>query len=431
MTRKLLLCSLAIAALSCNFAHAKTSSSTTINGGGSSLAAPSYIAEFEALTAAKAGDRFSYAAVGSGSGQTAFLTNNLSLYASPPAGTLTYGTITGNQVDFGASDAFLTASQLTNPATGSYSLSGSDGPVIQVPTFGVPVTMAYNESGISNDSLTLTDAQVCGILSGAITDWNTVSPGIPAGTPITVVYRSDGSGTTFLTMQHLNAVCNSNNSNFPETGGVPPVTKNFVAATGGVFTPSNVPSNFVAESGSLNVANTLVSTANSIGYLSPDFTSIAPKSANTTSLQVAGLVNAHDGRTYLPTVQNTVAGLAAAGAGSTNASPPKNMSDAMNPLNWVPAIPVDTKGYPIVGYTTVLASTCYASQARGKLVNLFLTDLYGKYKTSIVEANGFSPLANTAASKYVTSIKNVFLTNTSGYDLDIDDATTCAGLPGR
>jgi ABC-type phosphate transport system substrate-binding protein len=317
MTRKYLACSAIAAALSIGVAHAKTTPTvtvTTINAGGSSLAFPTYTADFAEYTSTKSTSKasylFDYAAAGSGAGQNAFLNNNIG-YFEPvsssnsvgyAAGTLTYGTIVGTQVDIGASDAFLTAGQLSNAATGSYAESSVDGPLIQLPTLGVPITIAFNESGVTS-GLTLTDSQVCGVLSGKITDWNTLNSSIPAGTTIKVVYRSDGSGTTFLTTQHLNAVCTASNSSFPVLPV--PVTKNFVASSGGVFTSSSLPANFIPESGSGGVAKELVATANSIGYLSPDYTSIAPSSPNTTSLQVASLVNGVNGKTYAPTIANT------------------------------------------------------------------------------------------------------------------------------
>lgn len=176
----------------------------------------------------------------------------------------------------------------------------------------------------------------------------------------------------------------------------------------------------------------MVATSGSFGYLSPDYTSIAPKSASTTSLKVATLVNAKNGKSYTPSVANTETGLANGGAGSTNAAPPSTLAAAMNPLNWVPAIPVTTSGYPIVGYTTMDLSTCYANKTAGTAINAFLTAQYqtASYKT-IITNNGFAALSNTAASPYVTAVVADFLSNKNGYNLNIDNATTCASYPGR
>ncbi len=433
MNRTKLACSLLAATLFTGVAHAAPKPPVVLNGGGSSLAFPTYAADFAAFSTSKKNkDLFSYEAVGSGAGQNAFLNNDIT-YFEPVSGTnthgyaagaLTYGTIVGTQVDYGASDAFLLSTQLTNAATGSYALSNVDGPLIQVPTIGTPITIPYNQSGTPSP-LVLTDAQLCGVLSGKITDWHSLVPTIAAGTTINVTYRSDSSGTTFLLTQHLHAACTSANSNF----SIPvPITKTFATEFG------TVPSNFTAESGSGGVASHMTSTPGSFGYLSPDYTAIAPNSANTTSLQVASLVNAVDGKTYAPSVAATTQGLVHPGAGSTNPSPPATLAAAQNPLNWVPAVPQTTQGYPIVGYTTIDASTCYSAATRGTLLIDILKDIYKKGSNSyavITTNNGFVPLANSGAAKFYTAIESSFLSNKSGYNLNIDNATTCAGLAGR
>jgi hypothetical protein len=112
MTLNRLLCSVAAAALSFGTAHATTS---TLNTGGSSLAAPTYIALYQLYTQSHPSILFNYEAVGSGGGQKAFLGNDITQFENVPAGTLTYGTIVGTQVDLGASDAALSATQLTTP----------------------------------------------------------------------------------------------------------------------------------------------------------------------------------------------------------------------------------------------------------------------------------------------------------------------------
>jgi ABC-type phosphate transport system substrate-binding protein len=449
MIRKYLACTVASAALSLGIAHAATT--VTINAGGSSLAYPTYIAEFALFTKSNPTTLFSYEAVGSGAGQKAFLDNDITFFepggsgTSNPngyaPGTLTYGTIVGTQVDIGASDAFLSASQLTNPATGSYTsgdgngFTGSavDGPLIQIPTLGTAITMAYYQP-LQTATLTLTDAQICGVLSGQITDWHTLNSKIPAGTTITVVVRSDGSGTTFLTTQHLNAVCNSGNSSFPEYPV--PITKYFYNSSGSsspVF-PNGLPSNFVGASGSGGVQTAILAQKGGFGYLSPDYTVIAPKSANyNANVKVASVVNGINGKAYAPSVANTETGLASADtADSTNASPPSTLAAAMDPLNWVPQIPQTTSGYSIVGYTTMDLSSCYANKTAGSAIISFLTDQYNTsaYKTLITN-NGLVPLSNSAASKYITAVDDDFLGNKSGYNLEIDNKTLCADYTGR
>jgi phosphate transport system substrate-binding protein len=73
------------------------------------------------------------------------------------------------------------------------------------------VVFAYNLPGV--DNLQLSRAAYCGIANGEITQWN--DPAIAQAnpnatlpdTPISWIYRSDGSGTTFLFTSHLQAAC--------------------------------------------------------------------------------------------------------------------------------------------------------------------------------------------------------------------------------
>ena len=455
MTLKTLTSGLLAAAVSFGAAHATT---YTINAGGSSLAAPTYIAEFNLYThgntatggtlAGHPSILFSFEAVGSGGGQKAILNNDISQFQNLSSSILTYGTIVGTTVHIGASDATLGIEAVPNPsgdttgldsaATGSYhsainsSGSSTDGPMIQIPTFGVPVAIAYN----SSVTLTLKYPQLCGVLSGKITDWHTLINTVPSGTTIKVVYRSDSSGTTFLLSQYLDKVCSSSNSLFSTTALAKP-TKYFITSGSNQGLLNTAPANFTGESGSAAVASQAVATANSLAYLSPDYTSIAPLSANTTSLKVAHLVNRNNNVSYTPTVSATETGLANPGTTGTNTTPPSptngGKTAAMDPQNWVPAIPDPSAGYPIVGYTTMDLSSCYAQKsAIGASINAFLVAQYtNAYYETIIKNNGFAPLVNTAASNYITAVKSTFLGNTYGYNLNIDNATTCASYAGR
>lgn len=429
MIRTCLACLAVSAALSFGAAHAQT-----LNGGGSSLAYPTYSKWFSAYTAANSTQLFSYAAAGSGAGQNAFLNNSIGYFepksGSNPngyaSGTLTYGTIVNSQVDFGASDAPLVASQLTNPATGSYAESTADGPLIQIPTLAVAVTIAYNESA-QTTTLDLTDAQVCSIFSGAYTNWDQVNSSLPSA-PITVVYRSDSSGTTYLLTQHLAAVCGTVN------GVTFTAQKVFSSEFSG-----GVPSNFVGESGSGGVANELLATADSVGYLSPDYTSIAPGTStqdpNKTTLAVASLYNPTAAAYIAPTWQNTATGLENPGSTSTNLTPPSSLSAAMNPLNWVPLVPTTTAGYTIVGFTTVDLSSCYASGTPSRAAELisFITATATSSYTTIAHQNGFAGLTDiTGTSSFARPIYNTFLTNNAGYSTPLNiNGTECSSYTGR
>ena len=109
-------------------------------------------------------------------------------------------------VDFGASDAPLTASDIINvPNT------------VHIPETIGAVTVAYNLPGISS-GLHLTGQVIADIFQGKITLWD--DPAIQTLNPTTMlptqaintVHRSDGSGTTFIFTSYLSASSTSWNS---------------------------------------------------------------------------------------------------------------------------------------------------------------------------------------------------------------------------
>src|ERR1700722_9261940 len=150
---------------------------TTLNGGGSTLAQPTYTAAFNAYRATiDPTVTFNYAGVGSGAGQRGVLCNDPS-NDTDPAGTI---------IHFAASDATLSTAQITewNASANVQSGGGSTcatsgggtiglaqgGALVQVPTFGTPITLPFNLPSplFKKGSIQLTDAQICGIFSGKI-----------------------------------------------------------------------------------------------------------------------------------------------------------------------------------------------------------------------------------------------------------------------
>jgi phosphate transport system substrate-binding protein len=445
MTRKHLAYSFFAVTLLIDAAHA----SPTINVGGADIAAPVYISEFEMYTASKPHQNFSYAGIAGDSAQVAFLSNDIALYKNPRAGTVPrgtprYGKVGGATVAIGASDLPLSASLLTNPATGSYALSttsngttysassSNDGPVIQLPAFGVPIVIAYNEPPMARYFI-LDDSELCGVLSGKITNY-LVLGAASVSSPIKVFYRGDSSATTYLVTQHLNAVCTSANSNFP---ALPvPITDDFASLFNSNYP---LPSNFTPETGDASLAEHMVATRDSFGYLPPAYTGITKVMPQYASLMPITLHNSLDGLDYLPYWYYAELALKDGGPGAVNASPPDTLAAAMNPLNWVPSVPQPARGYPIVGYTTMVVSSCYVltggKDVTGKAIVAFLTkDLYQKIdfgQTTVAKNYGLSPVNNAGQSKLVAAIKHVFLSNESGYNLNINNPTTCASYPGR
>jgi phosphate transport system substrate-binding protein len=147
-----------------------SSSSATISGAGSTFAAPVY--EQWGSPSSGLGLTVNYQAVGSGAGVTA---------------------LEGKTVDFGASDPPLKAAEEEALA--------KVGEPVQIPMFLGAITVSYNLPGVKA-GLKLDGATIANIYLGKITTWNdaaikALNPGITLpSTPITVIHRSDSSGTS-------------------------------------------------------------------------------------------------------------------------------------------------------------------------------------------------------------------------------------------
>ena len=100
------------------------------------------------------------------------------------------------RADFAGSDARLKDDELASTFAGC--AAGTK--AIDLPVYISPIAIVYNVDGV--DDLNLDAATIAGIFSGTITTWN--DPAIAAlnpdatlpSAPITVVHRSDDSGTT-------------------------------------------------------------------------------------------------------------------------------------------------------------------------------------------------------------------------------------------
>jgi phosphate transport system substrate-binding protein len=145
-----------------------SSSSATISGAGSTFAAPVY----QQWGSGISGLTVNYNPVGSGAGITA---------------------LEGKTVDFGASDPPLKPAEFTTLE--------KVGPVQQIPMFLGAITVSYNLPGVKS-GLKLDGPAIAEIFLGKIKTWNDpfiagLNPGVSLpSTPITVIHRSDSSGTT-------------------------------------------------------------------------------------------------------------------------------------------------------------------------------------------------------------------------------------------
>ena len=110
--------------------------------------------------------------------------------------------ITARTVDFGASDALLTARESEQlPA-----------PLLTIPTIIGAVVLTYNLPGLTDTQLVLSSDVIADIYLGKIRLWDDeriteLNPDVALPTlPIRVAHRSDSSGTTFIFTDYLSAV---------------------------------------------------------------------------------------------------------------------------------------------------------------------------------------------------------------------------------
>ena len=463
MSRTQLLGAASAAVLSCFTAGAHASS--VINGGGSTLAQFDYIAEFSAFNGSTTGATFgSYWEAGSGSGQNAFLYDDLTCdinkvsganggdcTGSTTSGPGTGGGVAGNTVVYGASDATLDnaeppfastdASQLAFWASESFGQALS-GVLIQLPSMGIGVSFPVNNANVTtNGALSLSDKDLCEVFSGGYTDFSQITDAVTlskvkgkyAPGPITVTYRSDGSGTSFILLDHLAAVCTAADT---KAGVTFTATTNFVSVFGGT-----APANFKGEKGSSGIAGFMEpatgSQPDTIGYLSPDFTSVVPTSFATVNGKASTLVVAsvlNKVTPELPTATNITLGLGHATKGYYLTAP-TTVTEGANPANWVPLVQVTAAGYPIVGYTTYDFAQCYKDPTITASVISFLTQHYtaGSAEQTDQADNGFVLIANSGAAGFGKGITKRFLTNNGtkanpAWNLNFGNTTVCKGI---
>jgi phosphate transport system substrate-binding protein len=165
------------AALAVSASVSMTYAQTTITGAGATFPFPIYAKwadEYKKAT----GVAMNYQSIGSGGG---------------------IKQIQAKTVDFGASDLPLAADVLTK-----------DG-LVQFPAIIGGVVPVTNMDSVKPGEMKLTGPVLADIFLGKIKTWNDkaitdLNPGLKLDGPITVVRRSDGSGTTFLFVDYLSKV---------------------------------------------------------------------------------------------------------------------------------------------------------------------------------------------------------------------------------
>ncbi len=276
----------------------------TISGAGATFPAPLYAKWAEGYKRAT-GNQLNFQAIGSGGG---------------------IKQIEAKTVDFGASDKPLT--QAEQDQYGLY----------QFPTVIGGVVPAINIPGVPTGKLKLPGSVLADIFLGNITVWNDPAitkwnPGLNLpGLPITVVHRSDGSGTTFLFTSYL-SIANDQ-------------WKNSVGANDTVEWPTGV-------GGAKNdgVAALVRGTAGSIGYV--EYAYVMKTGIN------YALVASHDATWPMPTAAN----FKAATAGADWAHAPGNYLLVLNQPG--------ANAWPITGATFILVYKDQPNAAKAAAVLKF------------------------------------------------------------
>ena len=232
----------------------------------------------------------------------------------------------------------------------------------------------------------MTTDTLCGIFTGAITNWNdnafkAANNNTQLGNgPITVFYRNDNSGGTFLFSNALIAQCARTSHPIPALWQIAPGN---ASAKGNELFFANaarallLPINFKPVPNGKTMKSMINATVGAIGYDTANAVfpvdDTGPKAVN---LQVFSTIGkapvflaaaARNAAPILGTVKPPSAQANSCPADGTGTAAPNLPSTdgicADNALNWGLAFPAPTspKAYPIGGFTFINSYSCYAS----------------------------------------------------------------------
>lgn len=299
----------------------------------------------------KTGNKVNYQAIGSGGGVRQ---------------------LAAQLVDFGASDAYVSDAKMKKSQIKS--------PVIHVPITSGAVTVAYNLPNVK--SLNMTGEIVEGIYTGEIKRWNdkkikAINPGVSLpNMKITVVYRSDGSGTTFIFTDYLSKVSYK--------------WRKKVGAGKAVRWPVGI-----GGKGNSGVAKNIQNIVGACGY-------VELNQAKKSKLSIAKIQN-KAGNFIEPSKKS----VSAAAAMSEKDFP----DDTRLTLTDTPA----TYGYPISGFTWILVYVEQNYKGRSKEVAKATKDLITwmitKGGQDVINSDkalgGYAPLSKLAAEKGLANLKTL------------------------
>jgi len=270
--------------------------------------------------------------------------------------------LTNKTVDFGGSDAIMSEADIKEASA----------PILHIPTCAGAVVLTYNLPG--NPQLKFTPDVIGDLFLGKIGKWNDrrlsdINPGVKLpDMNVTVVHRSDGSGTTFIFSDYLSKVSRE----WKEKVGAGP-SLNWPAGLGGKGNPG--------------VAGLVKQTPGSIGYVE--------------------LIYALQNKMPYGTVKNKKGNFVTATLAATSKAADINLPDDMK----VSLTDTDApEGYPISGFTWILVykDQGYRDRSEEKakeLVKLlwWMTHEGQKY----TEPLEYAPLSKRAVGKAEKLIKSI------------------------
>ena len=274
-----------------------------LNGAGSTFINPLFSKMFAEFPNAKCGLNVNYQSVGSGAGINDLLQGI---------------------VNFGATDAPMSVAQLAQ---------STKGPIVHIPVTIGAVAISYNLSGVSAH-LNLTGPIIANIFLGNIKFWDdaqitALNSGVSVPhQSITVVHRSDGSGTTGIFTHYLSAVS--------------PGWQSKVGAGTTVNWPTGV-----GGKGNAGVAAQVKSTAGAIGY-----NELAYVLAN--NIQYAAVQNANM-KYVLPSIDSSAAAA-------------QNITTIPADLRFYFVNAPGDASYPITGFTWAIVYQNQTDTSKGQAV---------------------------------------------------------------
>jgi phosphate transport system substrate-binding protein len=313
-----------------------------LTGAGATFPSPLYIKWFDVYFQ-ETGTKINYQAVGSGVG---------------------IQQITSRTVDFGASDAIMTETQ-------KQSAESEYGTILHIPMTSGAIAIIYNLEGIESGRVKVTGEVLANIYLKKVLYWN--DPAIVAlnpelelpDSPIAVVHRSDGSGTTFIFTDYLCKINQEWNSSIGSATSV-----SWLGDIGGL--------------GNAGVAGQVQQIPGSIGYVELSY-------AKQNNLPWMLLENAA-GNFQPPSLE-----------GVTTAMEGIELPDDMEVMITNSANP---EAYPICGFTWILAYVNQTDKSKGEsLAKMLWWAIHDGQQYGITL--DYAPLSTTAVAKAEQQIRSM------------------------